>query len=213
MTVTCGGETFKVHKLIVCCRSDFFRAAIEGGFKEAESRHIHLPEDDSILVQKMLKYFYILDYDAPAVSDLSFVSELCFHLHMWAMGDKFGISALRTIAGAKFKVEIQPPMLYSGHHPGPLLEEMMVAVWLSEEILPDANEELITIPMLVSVLQKKNWSSGLWTRNMYGPELLLDYDAIGLLLKERGKSNERDVDALVHRVHVKCDDFRKWPRR
>lgn len=33
LTLICGGQTFRVHKAIVCPRSDFFAAACWGGFK------------------------------------------------------------------------------------------------------------------------------------------------------------------------------------
>ena len=33
LTLVCGSHTFKVHSVILCPRSTFFRAAFEGGFK------------------------------------------------------------------------------------------------------------------------------------------------------------------------------------
>ena len=33
LTLVCASETFKIHSVILCPRSTFFRAAFEGGFK------------------------------------------------------------------------------------------------------------------------------------------------------------------------------------
>lgn len=33
LTLVCASQTFKIHSLILCPRSSFFRAAFEGGFK------------------------------------------------------------------------------------------------------------------------------------------------------------------------------------
>jgi hypothetical protein len=33
MTITCGGEVFNVHRVIVCSQSSFFYVAMAGSFK------------------------------------------------------------------------------------------------------------------------------------------------------------------------------------
>ena len=32
-TITCRGKEFKVHKMMICCESDFFKKCCEGNFK------------------------------------------------------------------------------------------------------------------------------------------------------------------------------------
>ncbi|KAI9778216.1 MAG: hypothetical protein M1839_008333 [Geoglossum umbratile] len=63
LTITCGSEIFKVHRSVVCPRSQFFAAACNGKFKEGISGKIALIEDDPATVQRMLSYLYTLDYE------------------------------------------------------------------------------------------------------------------------------------------------------
>ncbi|KAF2737119.1 hypothetical protein EJ04DRAFT_129332 [Polyplosphaeria fusca] len=60
-TIVCGERTWKVHKAIICPRSDYFARAVTFG-KEAEDKCIDLVEDDPEVVGLMLEYFYTGDY-------------------------------------------------------------------------------------------------------------------------------------------------------
>ncbi|KAG9647929.1 hypothetical protein KCU95_g15647, partial [Aureobasidium melanogenum] len=52
LTITCGSDTYKVHKAIVCSQSEFFKLACRkhtdfgGEFKEAQSSIIEIPSRD-----------------------------------------------------------------------------------------------------------------------------------------------------------------------
>ncbi|KAK4692430.1 hypothetical protein P7C71_g4777, partial [Lecanoromycetidae sp. Uapishka_2] len=46
-------KVFKIHKEILCSASTYFRAALNGGFKEAEEQTVELPDDKV----KVFKYF------------------------------------------------------------------------------------------------------------------------------------------------------------
>ncbi|CVL07630.1 uncharacterized protein FMAN_14507 [Fusarium mangiferae] len=63
LTITCQGNTYRVHKAIVCPRSTFFTAACNGNFKESLEGMINLPDDDPITVRDMVYYFYNLDLE------------------------------------------------------------------------------------------------------------------------------------------------------
>lgn len=39
-------QKFTIHKGLLCAVSTYFKAALEGGFKEAEEQMINMPEDD-----------------------------------------------------------------------------------------------------------------------------------------------------------------------
>ncbi|KAF2459116.1 hypothetical protein BDY21DRAFT_267532, partial [Lineolata rhizophorae] len=62
LTVTCGTDVYRLHKSVVCPRSDFFAKACEGNFKEGRDSVIHLDDDDGLAVRLMVYFFYHLDY-------------------------------------------------------------------------------------------------------------------------------------------------------
>ncbi|KAL2870157.1 BTB/POZ domain-containing protein [Aspergillus lucknowensis] len=64
MTVTCQGFKFPVHRAILCSQSLFFRAAMDGNFKEAETKTIDFTKDDPETIERVLSYLYTRDYSA-----------------------------------------------------------------------------------------------------------------------------------------------------
>ncbi|KAF5561714.1 kelch 4 [Fusarium napiforme] len=63
--IICGEACHKVHKAIICPRSDFFKAACCSGFKEAQTGEVELPDDDPFAVSMMIEYFYHQTYTIP----------------------------------------------------------------------------------------------------------------------------------------------------
>ncbi|KAF5620356.1 speckle-type POZ [Fusarium sp. NRRL 25303] len=148
LAITCQGNTYRVHKAIVCPRSSFFTAACNGNFKESFEGMINLPDDDPIAVRDMVYYFYNLDLDGhPYIPEdgkyfeeklseteygdekkqlmdrggrrfarhrrvkervlklraqISPSSNLRHFAKVYALGEKYGIPGLKTIAVGKF---------------------------------------------------------------------------------------------------------------
>ncbi|KAF2739522.1 hypothetical protein EJ04DRAFT_559867 [Polyplosphaeria fusca] len=57
VVVAAGGQTFNVHRAVVCTQSCFFKAACGQGFLEAESHRIRL-EEDAVVVEALLRELY-----------------------------------------------------------------------------------------------------------------------------------------------------------
>lgn len=83
LTITCGDDSYAVHKAIVCSRSPFFAACCDGDFKvgystssqvlahclqEAKSGVVDLPDDDPLAVKMMIRYLYTGTYPTPSKS-------------------------------------------------------------------------------------------------------------------------------------------------
>ncbi|KAF5539801.1 amino acid transport gap1, partial [Fusarium phyllophilum] len=65
LTITCGKDQYRVHKAIICPRSNFFKAACDGKFKEAQTGKVNLPDDDPRAVCMMIEYLYHDAYTPP----------------------------------------------------------------------------------------------------------------------------------------------------
>ncbi|KAL8960191.1 MAG: hypothetical protein Q9193_003059 [Seirophora villosa] len=90
---------------IVCSRSAFFAAAIWGNFQEGESKRIHLHDEKLSMVRRMMRYFYVLDYeDGEEESDTS--ACMMVNAQMYAMADRYGIHGLKILAMSKFSMDL-----------------------------------------------------------------------------------------------------------
>ncbi|KAL8664512.1 MAG: hypothetical protein Q9168_007891 [Polycauliona sp. 1 TL-2023] len=69
LTIVCGKEEFRCHKVVVCSQSEFFRAACGGGFKETTTSTINFPDDNPALIKIMLDFMYTWSYDLPKPPD------------------------------------------------------------------------------------------------------------------------------------------------
>jgi len=49
---------FHMHKGLLCSRSSYFRAAFDGGFREAIEKSIDMPEDDPLVVERFQFWLY-----------------------------------------------------------------------------------------------------------------------------------------------------------
>lgn len=56
-------QSFQVHKSFLCQASPFFRAALEGSFKESADSVVHLPQDKPGTFERFLSWVYWKEYD------------------------------------------------------------------------------------------------------------------------------------------------------
>ncbi|KAH3919350.1 hypothetical protein HBI56_025590 [Parastagonospora nodorum] len=86
LVITCGSDSYNVHKLVVCSRADFFARAVKFGgkasslsicisnssdvAKEATEGKIDLPEDEPKIIKLLIQYLYEGEYE-PRLSDAS----------------------------------------------------------------------------------------------------------------------------------------------
>ncbi|KAF5556557.1 kelch 4 [Fusarium mexicanum] len=101
--IICGKARHKVHKAIICLRSDFFKAACTSGFKEAQTGEVELPDDEplttaaaSIPREALGPYVFIIPYVALRV-----------HYKVYALGEKYGIPGLKALAAHNFETECE----------------------------------------------------------------------------------------------------------
>lgn len=157
LVVKCQDREWKVHRAIVCQHSRYFERMCKSGFRVRSSRYqderytdwassesitgvIDLQEEEPEMVERMLIYLYVLDYNtAPATSlqpdtvfqvdrnDKELKAQLITHVAMYAMADRYDIPSLSVAAKAKFAAQI------GGLWPIPGLSEI-------------ANEVFTTVP-------------------------------------------------------------------
>ncbi|KAK2123122.1 hypothetical protein NOF04DRAFT_1350382 [Fusarium oxysporum II5] len=133
LIITCGNDTYQVHKAIVCPRSSFFTAACSGKFKEGQEGKINLPDDDpdafipadgNFLEEELsttehddaLKQFLqsqghrfvgnrrVKGMVPKLAARIGPSSNLCLFAKVYALGEKYGIPGLKAIALGKFEI-------------------------------------------------------------------------------------------------------------
>ncbi|KAF2094455.1 hypothetical protein NA57DRAFT_60499 [Rhizodiscina lignyota] len=106
LTIRCGEKTFKVHKMILCTQSEFFVNACERGFKESKTNEIDLSDNDVILIEAFLRFMYKGTYEVPQPEGYK-VSEICFHLAMIIIGDKYLLQTLKGHAAKRVRLALR----------------------------------------------------------------------------------------------------------
>ena len=105
-----GVYNFYIHESIIC-RLDFFRIALQGGFKEASTKLIKMPEDDPLFMACLVEFLYTGSYKEPEFTGGNgggadyrdiFMREL-FHARVLALGEKYGCQALCANAAHNIK--------------------------------------------------------------------------------------------------------------
>lgn len=100
MTISCRSRQFKVHKAIICRRSDLFLNLCNA----QSSRHctIDLTDEDPILVKRAIRYLYKLNYLTKRERQIRHLGlDPRIHAGMVYIGHKLGIPSLQE--GAEFK--------------------------------------------------------------------------------------------------------------
>lgn len=60
-TIKCGHKCFAVHRIIIASQSNYFRTAIDSGFKEASENEITIQEASSWVVAVVIVYLYFFE--------------------------------------------------------------------------------------------------------------------------------------------------------
>ncbi|KAF2231902.1 hypothetical protein EV356DRAFT_535074 [Viridothelium virens] len=63
-------EKFYVHETILCARSDFFRKACRGAFKESVTKTLELKEENPDVFAKFMEWIYTGDYEVTKNKEL-----------------------------------------------------------------------------------------------------------------------------------------------
>ncbi len=58
ITFIVGSQRFKAHRVICCCRSEYFRSMLLGGMKESSQSEIHIPDVTPRAFGDILRYIY-----------------------------------------------------------------------------------------------------------------------------------------------------------
>ncbi|KAI7103774.1 hypothetical protein KC340_g7823 [Hortaea werneckii] len=176
LTIKCGLRTFKVHKAIVCARSDYFAVACKpGAFKESATGTIELQStadpdaakedpslDDPAAVKLMIDFLYLHDYanvrtylNSPyppkTLSRDAFIlstgdAGAIMHAKVYALGSKYQIPSLQSASLKKF--EEAANLVWA-------TDEFVHAVHLVHSTTPDSDKGLRDITARV-ILEHDN---------------------------------------------------------
>ncbi|GKU09497.1 unnamed protein product, partial [Fusarium langsethiae] len=101
VTITCDGQEFKAHRVIISAHSKCFAKALNGDWKESSERQIDIKDFDASAVEAMLRFMYSFDY-----SNIYGTSTMVFDAQMYQIADKYDIPALKAQSKNKFDVAV-----------------------------------------------------------------------------------------------------------
>lgn len=96
VTVLVGPEetAFRIHKGLLCSKSEYFRAAFEGSFRESTEKKIQLRDEDSKIFQFYAALIYT-DKAALSWNEEEFDVDVCCRLYVLA--DRLGSENIQNI--------------------------------------------------------------------------------------------------------------------
>ena len=94
VTLEVGDEQrkFMVHHDLLCVHSQYFRAALQGGFKEAETKAFQFDDVDPEVASWLIHWVYYQRITPNPPSDLPLASRL---FRLWVLADRFIMPALQ----------------------------------------------------------------------------------------------------------------------
>ncbi|KAH6953968.1 BTB/POZ protein [Ilyonectria sp. MPI-CAGE-AT-0026] len=99
--ISCEGQEFKVHRLILSIHSQYFTKELNGPCKEASDKKIEIGDFDAGVVEAMIQFMYKFDYRNKCGT-----STMVFDAQVYQIADKYNIQALKTLSKEKFGASI-----------------------------------------------------------------------------------------------------------
>nr|OQO29842.1 hypothetical protein B0A51_01999 [Rachicladosporium sp. CCFEE 5018] len=115
LTIQVGERKWKVHKIIVCAGCEFFAKACDGGFKEATSNIIEMPDDDPKAVNALVEYLYGRDFtQADDKDDNGFDEDIALLVSIFQLADKYMVQPLQGLVEHRIRAKIGGASIKSG---------------------------------------------------------------------------------------------------
>ncbi|KAM5349253.1 hypothetical protein ACJ41O_005760 [Fusarium nematophilum] len=89
-SISCDGQVFQVHRIILSIHSKYFAKIFTGPWKESSERVITIEDFNADAVEAMLQFMYWFDYDYECEA-----SPMSFHAKVYQIADKYDIPALK----------------------------------------------------------------------------------------------------------------------
>ncbi|KAL9113914.1 MAG: hypothetical protein Q9227_002048 [Pyrenula ochraceoflavens] len=118
VTVLCGGFRWKLHRIILCSKSSYFKGMLCGNFKEAKEQLVTIEDETPSIVARAIVFLYTSDYSTRDIkshseqftglsdtfTDISNRSRKSASVHaaLFALGDYWGVPSLQKVAQENF---------------------------------------------------------------------------------------------------------------
>ncbi|CAF3507065.1 unnamed protein product [Fusarium graminearum] len=105
--IRCRGQEFPIHRIVLCCHSEYFVKQLDGPWKaivlkESSEGIIEIVDFVVSLVKAMIYFMYHLNYNIPNSS-----SAMAFNAKMYQIADKYAMNALKRYAQGEFSISIK----------------------------------------------------------------------------------------------------------
>ncbi|KAK7513423.1 BTB/POZ protein [Phyllosticta citriasiana] len=101
VTIRTLSKEYRLHKAILCEKSEFFFKALNGGWKESKESVIEMTHDDPETVEAMLKFMYLGEYDVHEHGE-PLAEQLADHAAIHAAAIKYNVAGLAENAARNF---------------------------------------------------------------------------------------------------------------
>jgi len=124
VTIECGGRIWHAHRVIICPRSSYFLACLNGSFKESMQGRVTLLGDRPDAVDAALTYLYCGRYDEAKYEATT--PPLILHIDVHIFAVKRGVTGLADAASKNFSARLQTDWNH------PVFSDAIQQLWTGE---------------------------------------------------------------------------------
>ncbi|KAF4541479.1 BTB/POZ domain containing protein [Lasiodiplodia theobromae] len=224
MKIRLSDETeIACHRAIVCERCDFFKNALQSGFKETHSGVIEMFDDPPEAVRALVSYLYTADYPDNGLIDQDLV---LFHMgvytiaatylveglanvakdHVWDWYSQ-GPGALLDLANALGECKLKFGKLYETHKFYDELVETVVKEHYDLEYFFNMEDMLVECPDFAYDVEKKAWKLWKTRNNNSSARYLKLYGDLGGYIQVRSTECPRRAEWFAEgEVIIDCEE-------
>ncbi|KAI4189143.1 MAG: hypothetical protein LQ348_003835 [Seirophora lacunosa] len=111
LSIMCAEHVWKVHRMVVCTRSEYFKKKCQANTEQGKPMSIDLSALGPMVVEQLVKYLYTLNYSdgsqAPTEIQVRENKPLTLNHKMFVAGMLYSMPSLKDLAHTKFGDAVQ----------------------------------------------------------------------------------------------------------
>ncbi|SMQ51110.1 unnamed protein product [Zymoseptoria tritici ST99CH_1A5] len=176
--IKCDSTEWKVHRFVMSIHSDVLKKCCQSAFKEAQEGILDLSEHAVEEVEALVYFLYHWEYKL--ADDTSIFEDLCFHIDMALLADKYLVTGLVTVAKELFE------FCLSDLEDDEELAELALKAYDSPDIIADMRSNIVNAVVEEKKMESKEVLQAMRTQGEFATD-------VALAMSKKAERSERST--------------------